>query len=83
MSTWTHLIRFIAREDHQVHIGQLVDTTRDVGLDTLEETPIKAYQIIGSIFNGRVTETQLTVLQVGLSCIVLSQILLTRTTPSF
>jgi hypothetical protein len=24
MPSWTHLIRFIAKEDHQIHIGQLV-----------------------------------------------------------
>lgn len=74
MPTWTHLIRFIAQEDHQIHIGQLVDTTRDIGLDTLEQTPIKAYQIIGSIFDGRVTETQLTVLQVSLLCLAKSDV---------
>jgi hypothetical protein len=52
MPSWTHLIRFVAKEDHQVHVGQLVDTTRDVGLDTLEGKEIKAYEISGTIFNG-------------------------------
>jgi 2-keto-4-pentenoate hydratase/2-oxohepta-3-ene-1,7-dioic acid hydratase in catechol pathway len=65
MSPWTHLIRFIAKEDHQVHIGQLVDTTRDVGLDTFEGKEVKAYEIMGTIFNGKVTKTQLTVFQVS------------------
>lgn len=65
MTSWTHLIRFIAVEDHHIHIGQLVDTTRDVGLDSFEGKIIKAYEIIGTIFNGSVTKTQLTVLQVS------------------
>ena len=65
MTTWTHLIRFIAHEDHQIHIGQLVDTTRDVGLDTFEGKEVKAYKIMGTIFNGQVTKNELTVKQVN------------------
>lgn len=29
---WTHLIRFIAKEDNQVHLGQ-IDPSIDIGLD--------------------------------------------------
>lgn len=65
MPFWTHLIRFIAQEDHQIHIGQLVDTTRDVGLDTFNKTPVKAYDINGNMYTGTVTRNQLTVLQVS------------------
>ncbi len=64
MPSWTHLIRFIAKEDHQIHIGQLVDTSRDVGLDTFEGKEVKAYDINGTIFDGTVTKNQLTVQQV-------------------
>jgi hypothetical protein len=64
MPSWTHLIRFVAKEDHQIHIGQLVDTTRDVGLDTFEGKGVKAYEINGTIFNGTITKAQLTVQQV-------------------
>jgi hypothetical protein len=67
MTTWTHIIRFIAQEDHQVHIGQLVDTSRDVGLDTFEGREVTAYEIIGTIFNGQVTKNKLTVKQVSQS----------------
>ncbi|KAL3447766.1 hypothetical protein BJX65DRAFT_307819 [Aspergillus insuetus] len=56
MSSWTHLIRFIAEEDSKVHLGQLVDTTRDVGQDSVNGTAIAAYLIDGTIFDGRVTE---------------------------
>ena len=67
MPDWTHLIRFIAAEDSRVHLGQLVDTKRDVGLDTVEGREIKAYLINGSIFDGSVTKNVLTVKQVRCS----------------
>ncbi|KAH8892626.1 5-carboxymethyl-2-hydroxymuconate isomerase [Thozetella sp. PMI_491] len=61
MARWTHLIRFIAKEDHLVHLGQLVDTTRDVGKDTFEGLEVKAYLINGTIFHGTVTDVIYTV----------------------
>ncbi|KAI4134266.1 MAG: hypothetical protein LQ347_001672 [Umbilicaria vellea] len=61
MPSWTHLIRFVAEEDSQPHIGQLVDTSADVGLDTFEGKPVRAYEIVGTIFDGEVTKTILTV----------------------
>lgn len=63
MPAATHIIRFIANEDHRVHIGQLVDTKRDVGLDSVEGKEIKAYLINGSIFDGEVTDKVYTVKQ--------------------
>ncbi|KAE9380895.1 putative fumarylacetoacetate hydrolase [Stipitochalara longipes BDJ] len=63
MSSWTHLIRFIALEDHEVHLGQLVDTSQDVGLSSLNNVEIKAYLIQGTIFNNVVTKHVLTVKQ--------------------
>jgi hypothetical protein len=65
MSSWTHLIRFVALEDHEVHLGQLVDTTQDVGLSTLNNVEVKAYLIQGTIFNNVVTKHILTVKQVS------------------
>ncbi|KAF9890634.1 hypothetical protein FE257_005765 [Aspergillus nanangensis] len=56
MPSWTHLVRFIAVEDSQVHLGQLVDTTRDVGQDSVGGVQIAVYVINGSIFDGRVTD---------------------------
>ncbi|GLA99058.1 hypothetical protein AtubIFM57143_007360 [Aspergillus tubingensis] len=53
--SWTHLIRFIAVEDSQTHLGQLVDPTRDVGEDSVNGIDIAAYLINGDIFDGRVT----------------------------
>ncbi|KAI0398035.1 5-carboxymethyl-2-hydroxymuconate isomerase [Xylariaceae sp. FL0594] len=55
MAEWTHLIRFIAKEDQQTHLGQLVDTTRDVGRDSVDgDVEIRAYLIRGTIFDGRI-----------------------------
>ncbi|KAJ5627616.1 FumarylacetoacetaseC-terminal-like protein [Penicillium lividum] len=56
MSSWTHLVRFVAVEDSQIHLGQLVDTTRDVGRDTVDGVEIPVKVIDGTIFDGRVTE---------------------------
>lgn len=61
MSKPTHIIRFVANEDGRVHLGQLADTSRDVGLDSFEGKEIIAYEIIGSISNGEVTPNALTV----------------------
>ena len=66
MPSWTHLIRFVACEDCEIHIGQIIDTNRDVGLDCLEGREIKAYVINGTIFDGMVTEHVLTVKQVSI-----------------
>jgi hypothetical protein len=65
MTSWTHLIRFIAVEDHEIHLGQLVDTSRDIGLDSLNNIKIQAYLIQGTIFNNVVTKHILTVKQVS------------------
>ncbi|KAL2206007.1 hypothetical protein CC79DRAFT_1349305 [Sarocladium strictum] len=61
MPNWSHLVRFRAKEDGQIHLGQLVDTERDVGLDSVSGREIKAYLINGDAFNGSVTAHILTV----------------------
>lgn len=63
MPSWTHLIRFIAAEDNREHLGQLVDTSRDIGLDSVAGKEIQAYLINGSIFTGHVTKHVYTVKQ--------------------
>jgi hypothetical protein len=67
MRSWTHLVRFIAVEDCQVHLGQLVDTTRDVGRDTVDGVEIAVKVIEGTIFDGRVTDEIMHVKQVRFS----------------
>lgn len=61
---WTRLIRFIAEEDGQVHLGE-VDANQDVGLALLNKEKVTAKLVTGSIFDGTVTEKQLQVAQVG------------------
>ncbi|CAL5874396.1 uncharacterized protein PFLUO_LOCUS8692 [Penicillium psychrofluorescens] len=56
MPSWTHLVRFIAVEDSQVHLGQLVDPKRDVGRDSVNGVEIAVYVIEGTMFDGRVTK---------------------------
>ncbi|KAI0797150.1 hypothetical protein C8Q75DRAFT_823759 [Abortiporus biennis] len=60
---WTRLIRFVAAETGQVHIGQPVDASLDVGLAAYQGRVIKAYEIIGSPFDtaAQVTKKVLTV----------------------
>ncbi|KAL1980675.1 hypothetical protein VTN96DRAFT_3655 [Rasamsonia emersonii] len=62
---WTHLIRFIAQEDGQVHLGQ-VDAKQfpDVGLAMLNGEEVTAKLIKGSVFDGVVTEKLLHVAQI-------------------
>lgn len=64
MPSWTHLIRFLAVEDNQVHLGQLVDTSRDVGRDSVDGIEIAAKIIEGTIFDGRITDEIMHVKQV-------------------
>lgn len=73
MSPWTHLVRFIAAEDSQVHLGQLVDTTRDIGRDSVDGVEIAVKAIEGTIFDGRVTNEILHVKQV--SCLSLKPLM--------
>ena len=56
MSSWTHLVRFLAVEDNQIHLGQLIDTDQDVGRDSVDGKKIAVYLIDGTIFDGRVTK---------------------------
>lgn len=67
MPDWTHLVRFIAVEDNQIHLGQLVDTSRDIGLDSVNGVEIKAYLIVGDLYSGKITSHVYTVKQVSLS----------------
>lgn len=59
----THIIRFIAVEDGQLHLGQPTDISRDVGLATYHQEELKAYLINGDIYNPELTSIVLTVRQ--------------------
>jgi len=62
-TTWTRLIRFVAAETSEVHIGQPVDPNIDVGLAFQAKRPIRAYEIHGSALDtsAQVTKKVLTV----------------------
>jgi hypothetical protein len=63
--SWTHLIRFVAEETGQIHLGQIdAEEYPDLGLATVEGKKIIAKEITGSIFDGVVTNKILTVKQV-------------------
>src|SRR5579859_4060768 len=65
MPSWTHLIRFVAEETGQIHLGQIdAKEFPDVGLASFEGKKITAKEITGSIFDGVVTDKVLTVKQV-------------------
>lgn len=62
---WTHLVRFIAKEDGQVHLGQ-IDAKRvpDLGLSLEKGESVTANLVTGNAFDGRVTGKSLTIAQV-------------------
>jgi 2-keto-4-pentenoate hydratase/2-oxohepta-3-ene-1,7-dioic acid hydratase in catechol pathway len=63
--SWTHLVRFIAEEDGQIHLGQ-VDAKKwpDIGLAIVEKQRIEALLVKGSVFDGVVGKTILHISQV-------------------
>jgi len=60
---WTRLIRFVAAETGNVHLGEPVDPKLDVGMAFQLRQPVKAYEILGSVTNlgSQVTQNVLTV----------------------
>lgn len=56
-TTWTHLVRFIAEEDHQIHLGN-IDALKypDIGLSTFKGEKVPVNLVTGSAFSGTVTE---------------------------
>lgn len=63
---WTRLIRFIAEEDGQVHLGEInANHHPDIGLAVYNNEKVTAKLINGSIFDGAVTDKTLHVARVG------------------
>jgi hypothetical protein len=63
--TWSRLIRFVAEEDGHIHLGQVGEDILDVGIAAFEGIPISAKLIEGSLYDGVVSDTTMTVKQVG------------------
>lgn len=59
------MIRFVASETAQVHIGEPIDSALDVGLAFHRNETIKAYEILGSALDpgAQLSKTVLTVKQ--------------------
>ncbi|KAI0732819.1 fumarylacetoacetate hydrolase [Fomitopsis betulina] len=62
-TTWTRLIRFVAAETGNIHLGEPVDPKQDVGIAFQLRQPIKAYEVLGSVtdLGSQVTKNVLTV----------------------
>ncbi|CAI4218729.1 unnamed protein product [Parascedosporium putredinis] len=59
---WTHLVRFLAKEDGQVHLGQIDSKqTPDLGLALEKGETITAKLVTGNVFDGIVTDKSLTI----------------------
>ena len=70
MAPWTHLIRFIAQEDGQIHLGQIdISEHPDVGLSSYEGKKIAAKVVSGSVYDGTITDRVLHVDRVRISSI--------------
>jgi hypothetical protein len=56
--SWTHLLRFLAEEDGQIHLGQ-VDSKKwaDVGLAIYNGDRVDVKLVTGTVFDGAVTNT--------------------------
>lgn len=64
---WTHVIRFILKEDGRIHLGQ-IDSKKslDIRLAFLEGKEVEANCISRSVFDGVVTDRKLHVADVSL-----------------
>lgn len=57
---WTRLIRFVAEEDGQIHLGEIDhEQYPDVGLASLNNERIQARLVTGSVFDGVITDKTL------------------------
>ncbi|PKS12746.1 hypothetical protein jhhlp_000955 [Lomentospora prolificans] len=59
---WTHLVRFLAKEDGQVHLGQIdAKQVPDLGLALEKGETVTAKLVTGNAFDGVVTDKSLTI----------------------
>jgi hypothetical protein len=73
---WTHLVRFLAKEDGQVHLGQIdAKAVPDLGLALEKGESVTAKLISGSVFDGVVTDKSMTIdhVSVGLDGLLKSR----------
>lgn len=66
-ASWTHLVRFLAEEDGQIHLGQVdANVCPDVGLALYMGEKVHVRLVTGSVFDGTVTDKKLTISKVGM-----------------
>ncbi|KAF4336780.1 fungal specific transcription factor factor [Fusarium beomiforme] len=59
---WTHLVRFLAKEDGRVHLGQInAEKVPDIGLALEKKIEVQANLVEGGIFDGCVTDKVMTI----------------------
>ncbi|KAK6341486.1 hypothetical protein TWF696_008559 [Orbilia brochopaga] len=75
-ANWTRLIRFIAEEDGQEHLGN-VDADTDVGVAVRDGRTVTARAVNGTAFDGTVTDKTLTVARL-LSPLAMSEVPIIR-----
>ncbi|POR38180.1 Uncharacterized protein TPAR_01619 [Tolypocladium paradoxum] len=61
---WTHLVRFLSKEDGRIHLGQVDAKWSDVGLALEEGSNVTANLVEGTVFDGVVTDRVMTISQV-------------------
>jgi hypothetical protein len=64
--SWTHLVRFLAEEDGQIHLGE-VDVAKwpDVGQSIYDGDKIDVKLVTGTIFDGQITNKTMHISKVG------------------
>lgn len=59
---WTHLVRFLAKEDGQIHLGQIdAKKVPDLGLALEKGESVSAKLVTGNAFDGVVTDKSMTI----------------------
>jgi 2-keto-4-pentenoate hydratase/2-oxohepta-3-ene-1,7-dioic acid hydratase in catechol pathway len=62
--SWTRLVRFLAEEDGQIHLGEVEPSEcPDIGLAMFEKKRVSVKLVRGSVFDGVVTSTVMHIAQ--------------------
>lgn len=59
-TSWTKLVRFIG-SDGDEHLGQVVDTSLDVGLAIADGQSVEVYLLDGDMYTGTITSKKDTI----------------------
>lgn len=60
--SWGYLCRFVAKEDGQIHLGQVnPERWPDVGLSIYNGEQVDVKLVTGSVYDGSVTDVTMTI----------------------